>query len=122
MAHEYLEFETSPTNETCVQVSKDTDYMPAMRQEAKRMLELLEVRFPEAPGYFTANKCYHDFGTYLEIRYHFDDDDKSWEYANFIESNWPLTWSDNTPVKPSDVPKKGILQAMVDSGTGIGIY
>jgi hypothetical protein len=94
----YLEFDCSPTNEAGVQVSKTDDYLPAMREEAKRMIDLLEKKFPDAPGYFCIKRQSHDFGTYLEIRYVFDEEEDGWDYTNHIENNWPKTWNDDVVV------------------------
>ncbi len=94
----YIEFDTSPINEPGVQVSHGTDYLPAMRNEAKRMLELLQNRFPDVEGYFSIKSCEHDFGTYLEIRFHYEDSDKGVKEMQHVEQNYPLTWSDTEPV------------------------
>ena len=96
MSNTYVEFDCSPTDETGVSVSKTEEYMPKMREEANRMIDLLETKFQDAPGEFKRSRCEHDFGPYLEIRYCFTDDEYNWKWANFIESNWPVTWGDNT--------------------------
>jgi len=90
---QYIEFDSTPYEEDCVQVRTGENYMPAMRAQANRMIEMLEARFPDAPGYFSIKSCPHDFGSYLEIRYCFEGDD-GWGWANFIEDNWPSTWGD----------------------------
>ena len=93
---EYLEFDTSPTNENGVQIGD----LSAMRAEAKRMIALLEQKFPNVPGEFSIKREEHDFGSYLQIRYYFDSDDEDgWPSANLIENNWPTTWEDTTPVR-----------------------
>jgi hypothetical protein len=94
---EYIELETTPSDETCVQVKSGTDYMPAMRAEALRTMALLDGRFPDIEGYFALRSCPHDFGDYLEIRYYFEDSEEGWLDANFVESNWPRTWDDTEP-------------------------
>ena len=98
MNNTYLEFDCSPTNEVGVGISKTDDYLPAMREEARRMIALLEKKFPDAPGDFRIKSQPHDFGTYLEIRYYFDEDENGWDYANHIENNWPNTWEDDEVV------------------------
>lgn len=93
---DYIEFDTTPVDEPCVGVSRTEDYMPAMREEAKRYKAMLEAKFPDAPGFFSIKSMEHDFGTYLEIRYNFAED-TGWDYANHIESNLPAKWSDTDP-------------------------
>jgi hypothetical protein len=92
---EFLEFDTCPSNETCVQVSQTEDYMPAMRAEAKRFLEMMDKRFWNVPGEFRVSSQSHDFGSYLELRYYFDDNEEGWNSCNFVESNFPETWDDD---------------------------
>ena len=92
---DYIEFDCCPINEDCVQVSKTDDYMPAMRAQAKRYVEMLEKRFPNVPGFFCIGRCEHDFGTYLEVRYRHDDDNEGYASSNFVESHLPFEWSDS---------------------------
>ena len=94
----YMEFETSPTNEDCVSVSSTEDYMPAMRVEANKMLTLLNGRFQDVPGYFRISTQPHDFGSYLEIRYHYPDTEEGNESCNFVENNFPDNWTDTEPM------------------------
>lgn len=98
MNQQYIEFDTTPVNEDCVSISQTEDYLPKMREEANRMITLLNKKFPDVPGDFSIKRQNHDFGPYLEIRYYFDDDESGWSVANLVESNWPLTWEDDTPV------------------------
>lgn len=99
MSRDYIEFDCSPVNEPCVSVSQDADYMPAMREEANRMKELLEKRFPDVNGEFMIKKCNHDFGSYLEIRFYYDDDDDGCKELQFVEKHYPTTWDDDQPMK-----------------------
>jgi hypothetical protein len=94
---EYIEFDTVPINEDCVSVSRTEDYMPAMREEAERMLELLHDKFHGYPGYFKIASCQHDFGTYLEIRYYYNDNDEGVRSMMDVEENYPMDWNDTTP-------------------------
>ena len=91
--------DASPVDEPGVQVSQTEDYMPAMRAEAKRMKELLEKKFPDLNGYFKTGSCHHDFGTYLEIRFVYDDDEEGIAEANFVENHYPRTWDDTEVMK-----------------------
>ncbi len=102
-ATEYIEFDTSPVNEDCVQVDKKTDYLPAMKAEARRMIELLDKKFPWADGNFRIKSQEHDFGTYVEIRYTFSEDE--WHLANCIESNFPQTWEDDAVIPEPPAPE-----------------
>lgn len=92
---DYIDFETSPIDEDCVQVDSNADYMPAMKLEADRMLTLLCNKFPDIPGYFTKVRHSHDFGSYIEIRYNYNDnDEEESDSADFVENNFPYTWND----------------------------
>lgn len=99
MAMDFIEFDTTPTNEPCVSVDSKVDYMPAMRAEANRMKELLEERFPDVGGYFKISSMPHDFGPYLEMRFYYSDDDDGIKEMQHVESNWPQTWEDVEPMK-----------------------
>lgn len=114
MRREYLEFETVPTNEDCAQVGSDNYYEEATAEIVKT-IKLLESKFFHDGnkevgllwGDFSRKSQAHDFGTYYEIRYSFYEDEEvevdgknycAWDFANFVESNWPETWNDDTPV------------------------
>lgn len=90
----YETFDTTPTNEDCVQVSQDTDYKQTMGEETKRMVKLLEDKFPDLNGFFDSKWCNHDFGSYQEIRFRFEDTEEGWAEYNLVEDNWPKTWED----------------------------
>lgn len=96
---DFIEFDTTPGDEPCVGVSRTEDYMPAMRAEAKRMKELLEKRFPDVNGRFSIASMPHDFGDYLEIRFHYTEDDEGIKEMQHVESNYPQTWADDAPAK-----------------------
>lgn len=96
---EYIEFDTTPVNEDCVGLNpKDPDNYVKMKEEAMRFRNLLEEKFPNVPGVFMIKSVGHDFGTYLEIRYYFDDNEEGWLSSNFVENNLPLTWEDKEPL------------------------
>ncbi len=98
MARDYIEFDTAPINEGCVQVSKTEDYMPKMRAEANKMLSLLQNRFPDVPGDFAIKTAHHDFGSYLEIRYYYEQDKEGYDSMNLVERFFPQWWSDTEPI------------------------
>ena len=109
---DYLDIESAPYGEDCVQVNPNIDYMPAMMAETKRFKEMLERRFAkliEKTGiYFKIARNPHDFGTYLSLQVVFDDEnEKQTDAACFIESNCPETWDDDTVF---DWPIKKILK------------
>ena len=87
---------TCPLSVDGVQVESDKDYLPEMRTEARRFIELLEKRFRnfDRISYrITSNP--HDFGTYLDIDIVYNDEiDESSEQAFFVEGNLPETWED----------------------------
>ncbi len=93
---EYLNIGPVPTDETCVQVSNG-DYRDAMRKEVTRYCEMLNRRFPNAPGdtEIVLKWFEHDFGSYAEAVVVYDpDDEESTRYAFFVESHTPMEWSD----------------------------
>lgn len=110
---EYIEYETAPSDESCVQVNSNEDYMPAMRKEAERFRAMLERRFPNAPGYWSIKSCPHDFGSYLEMRYNYDEDEEGLEWMSFIDNNFPRTWDDDRVFLETKRPK-GILQQIAE--------
>ncbi|MDO8531206.1 MAG: hypothetical protein Q7T26_03415 [Dehalococcoidia bacterium] len=84
--------------EECVQVSRTEDYLDRMRVECRRFLALIRVKLgPEPEGAHLAIKSNpHDFGTYLEVVCHFDDEnEEAREYAYKCESDGPKTWDDD---------------------------
>jgi hypothetical protein len=92
---DWIELGTAPVNEPCVQVQSEVDYLPAMREECRRFIELLrKVHGPEPEGARLRIKSYeHDFGVYLVCVCEFDDDDQAArEYAFRLEANLPETW------------------------------
>ena len=115
---ETLEFDTTPINEDCTQVGVE-NYSELAKNEARRTIAILEKKllgpnneaFAAIQGYFTIGGCPHDFGTYYEIRYKFLEDEDcevgdiqacAWDFANFVENNFPMTWDDDEPVNFAD--------------------
>ncbi|MEI6297619.1 MAG: hypothetical protein WCO84_08365 [bacterium] len=87
------DFECTPTNENCVQVSQTSNYMPAMRMEAKRMIQVCRILWPDMEFKIHSNP--YDAGSYLSIQVIFDDEDeRSWDRINQIEAEWPSTWDE----------------------------
>lgn len=69
--------QTTPCNEACAQVGSE-DYMTNARTEARVYLDQLTRTFGKNPegSFFKVVRCQHDFGTYLDIRFYFDDEDQ----------------------------------------------
>jgi hypothetical protein len=87
------EFSCTPTDEDCVQVSSTKEYMPAMRAEAQRMIDVCKKLWPKVNFKIHSNP--HDFGSYLDIRVYFDDtDEESWNQLSKIDTEWPSTWDE----------------------------
>jgi hypothetical protein len=100
MSANYIEFDTSPVYEPCVQIERDKDYMPAMRAEANRYVELLQKKFPNLPGYWKVAQLMHDFGPYLEVRFYCEASLlDAGSVIRFLEANMPKTWDDCEPVE-----------------------
>ena len=85
---------SSPIGEHCVQVERDSNYLPAMMAECRRYKALLEKLFPCCAGArFAVQTFEHDFGTYAEVVVHYDDDNKvAEEFALKVIDNQPETW------------------------------
>ena len=109
---DYLEFDTAPTEESCVQVKRDDDsYYDEMRAEAVRLVKLLEKKFVNMPDdcYFGIKRQDLDFGTYLMVCVFYDsDDEEQVKFMNFVERHFPRTWDDDEE-RDFRKPKTAIL-------------
>ena len=94
---DYIEIDTTPVDEPCVQVPGDVNLM---RLEGRAMIQQLERQFGEFPDKFMIkiNKNYHDFGTYLDLQLFYECDHPSEDFAFEIEGNIPEKW-DNEAIK-----------------------
>src|SRR5690606_15922874 len=75
---DYMELsQTTPCDERCAQIGSE-NYMKRSRVEAKAYIDQLQRKFGAAPvgSFFKLVHCRHDFGTYLDIRYYYDDEDQ----------------------------------------------
>lgn len=94
---DYLDLSPCPTDETCVSVSHDADYLPAMKAEVSRFVALMNQAFPVPEGstaYIIRKSFPHDFGTYYEAVARYDDNDPRAEaWAFWVEGNIPATWA-----------------------------
>lgn len=95
---DYIVLGSTPSSETCTQVSKTNEYLLEMREECQRYREMLEKRFPIPEGlnaFFSIRKFCHDFGSYYEVVIVFDDENEtSSNFAYFAENNLPDSWED----------------------------
>lgn len=66
----------APPEEETVQLVKGTDYLPAMREQAKRFKTAIETRWPDLPDgcRFRIKTHQHDFGDYLDVVLEYPDD------------------------------------------------
>ena len=100
---DYIEIETTPCNEDCVQVKSGGEYLDAMRKEAVRYKNMLESKFPvlggaDAPTLGLKN-CLYDFGSYIQLKLSFEVGGIQEQIAYWIENNLPETWDDNLVLK-----------------------
>lgn len=93
---EYIELGSAPAEEDCVQVSRTSEYLDAMRDECRRYRLLLEKKCPipeEVNARYTIKQFLHDFGSYMEVCIVFDDtDEAACEFAYNLETELPLRW------------------------------
>ncbi|MBI4201191.1 MAG: hypothetical protein HY531_02750 [Chloroflexi bacterium] len=89
---------SAPCDEECVSVNPKVDYLPAMRQECLRFMELIRKKLGPEPerARLTVKSNPHDFGAYLEVVCYYDDqDEEARGYAYRCESEAPMTWDDD---------------------------
>lgn len=96
---DYMEIGSSPTEEDCIMVSKDVDYIPEMRRQARIFRDQLVRQFGNPPvgASLLVKTFHHDFGPYMEVVCYFDDTiEASEEYALKIEGNTPEKWDEES--------------------------
>ena len=101
MSREYMEIGSAPCDEQCVAVDPKVDYLPDMRAECQRFLDLVRKTLgPEPAGARLGIRSNpHDFGTYLEVVcYYSEEDPEAYGYALLCESEAPRRWTDEAPV------------------------
>lgn len=92
----YIEFDTVPLEEECVQLKKTgTDY-DRMIAEANAFKGQLKRMFPPPPGCkIRVAAVPHDFGSYYEVRaYYNQNDEEATNWAYNIEANLPNHWDE----------------------------
>ena len=125
---DYLEFETTPSDEPCAQVG-DEGYSIFARLEAQALYRQILRQFGALPEGLTL-KLYsaaHDFGNYYELRAYFDDENTTAvDFAFNIEAEFPSNWdseavnflrSKEYPLLDSNTPHISSRKSAEDSST-----
>jgi hypothetical protein len=93
MYFDYYDFETTPSEEMCVQVITGTDYLLSMRTEAFRMLKICQKKWSHILWRIKVNP--HDFGEYLSLEAVVDPEDEiQVKEIELVENDWPKTWEE----------------------------
>jgi len=93
---DYLEFDTSPIEETCAQLGSENFYEDALL-EAETFLDQLKRTFPKALEIgirFKIKWNEHDFGSYPTIRVIYYPDNIEHEVVYEIEESIPYYWDE----------------------------
>lgn len=75
---DYIELsQTTPSDEPCAQVGSE-NYLKRSRIEACAYVNQLTRILGMQPSgsFFKIVRCPHDFGTYLDVRFYYDDEDQ----------------------------------------------
>lgn len=95
MTSNYWALGPVPTDEDCVSVDPNTDYLPAMTEECRRYRDMLRAMHPDAPAgvTFGVKTFQHEFGQYKEVVVYYDDDnEEQCRYVFYVEDTLPTTW------------------------------
>jgi hypothetical protein len=98
---DYIEIGPTPVEEDCVQVGAD-NYGGLARRECNVFIEQLRRVFGTEPegARLAIKRNPHDFGEYLEVVCHYDDElPDSVEYAFKLEAKTPANWDDEAKAK-----------------------
>lgn len=109
------DYETTPNDEPCECLGENYDETKA-RNEARRTIGLIHqmLGLPPQGSSLSIKGNPHDFGTYLSIRYTYDDDDLNHDvYATALDQNFPDTW-EGTPAVILEYPD-GEIQEYPDA-------
>jgi hypothetical protein len=107
MMRDFYDWETVPYEVECQQIGPEYDPIKA-REEARETIKLLCRKFGTPPfgSLLNVHSNPHDFGSYLSIRYVFNDvDDGHIEYLNRVENNWPKDWDDTEVISEQPIEK-----------------
>lgn len=89
-----LEFETAPSDEPCAQVGSE-GYSVFARLEAKALYQQILRMFGNPPEGLAIRlaSAPHDFGSYYELKFSFDDENEAAvNYAFKVEESFPDKW------------------------------
>jgi hypothetical protein len=93
---DYIEIGSSPCDEDCAQVG-EADYERKARTDCTLYIGAIRKKLGKEPqgARLAIKKFAHDFGTYMEVVCHYDDNfQKAEEYAFKCESEAPTTWKE----------------------------
>lgn len=96
MTIDYLEFDTVPSSEPCVQIG-DENYRHLAVLEADVLIDQLKRMFPQAyPLGISFKRTYnnHDFGQYVGVKVIFNEDIPDHELVYDIDKNFPEQWDE----------------------------
>lgn len=96
MTIDYLEFDTVPSSEPCVQIG-DENYRYLAVLEADVLIDQLKRMYPQAyPLGISFKRTYnnHDFGQYVGIKVIFNEDIPDHELVYDIDKNFPEHWDE----------------------------
>ena len=96
MPTDYLEFDTVPSSEPCVQIGHE-NYRNLANLEADVLIDQLKRTYPQAyPLGIGFKKKYnnHDFGQYLGVQVIFNSDIKDHDLVYDIDKNFPQNWDE----------------------------
>lgn len=98
MPTDYLEFDTVPSSEPCVQIG-DENYRYLAILEADVLIDQLKRTFPQAhPLGLDFKRTYnsHDFGQYIGIKIVYNSDIPDHELVYDIDKNFPEKWDETS--------------------------
>jgi len=97
----FMRIGSTPWGTNCVQIDRKKNYLPEMKAECERYIEMLQRRFgdvfDETGVSLVINKYEHsEFGPYYEVAVRYDEKDRAQDSAaRFISDNKPEVWDDN---------------------------
>ena len=96
-----LSISCTPSNEECVQVSQEVDYLPMMAREVRAFKAQLERESSQGKygkqgnAYFKVVRNPHDLGVYYDVVVVFNENcDIQVEFAMAVEGNFPGDWDE----------------------------
>lgn len=102
---DFLYLGSVPSDEECIQVESDANYIQPMLNECNRYKELLEKLFPipnHLKGHleFKIKRESYEAGPYYEVIIRYDEDlEEAVNFAFYVENNLPSNWN-TIPLPP----------------------